>query len=448
MAAAQGLQALLALLEILRPTVTAPGFAKLPALAVGWLCTTSRHAVTEALVASGISGRVDHEGYHRFFSRGAWDPDEWGRALLRLLVRFVPDGEPLRIVLDDTLAAHKGPQVFGLGTHLDAVRSTRLHRVFCFGHVWVVLAVLVRVPFSRRTWALPLILRLYRSEKSCSQSGDAHRKKTELARTMIELVLAWTDRQIHLAADQAYCNSTVLAGLPERVVVFGAMRDDATLTELPKQTRKGPGRKRVRGEPMRSPERLAADGRTPWQDAHAQLYGELRLVQFKTCVAQWYRVCGGRLLRVVVVRELSGSIGQRIYFCTRPDLWVFQILEGYSQRWAIEVTFRDLKQLLGFADSSARKRAAVERVAPFVAYLFSFIVLWAALHPVARRLALPPRRPWYPLKRDLSCEDLLRAARRAGQAARIADLLPGPDNLRILSGRPSSSRQRSFKFAA
>ncbi len=410
MAAAQGLQALLALLEILRPTVTAPGFAKLPALAVGWLCTTSRHAVTEALVASGISGRVDHEGYHRFFSRGAWDPDEWGRALLRLLVRFVPDGEPLRIVLDDTLAAHKGPQVFGLGTHLDAVRSTRLHRVFCFGHVWVVLAVLVR--------------------------------------TMIELVLAWTDRQIHLAADQAYCNSTVLAGLPERVVVFGAMRDDATLTELPKQTRKGPGRKRVRGEPMRSPERLAADGRTPWQDAHAQLYGELRLVQFKTCVAQWYRVCGGRLLRVVVVRELSGSIGQRIYFCTRPDLWVFQILEGYSQRWAIEVTFRDLKQLLGFADSSARKRAAVERVAPFVAYLFSFIVLWAALHPVARRLALPPRRPWYPLKRDLSFEDLLRAARRAGQAARIADLLPGPDNLRILSGRPSSSRQRSFKFAA
>jgi len=204
----------------------------------------------------------------------------------------------------------------------------------------------------------------------------------------------------------------------------------------------------VRGEPMRSPERLAADGRTPWQDAHAQLYGELRPVQFKTCVAQWYRVCGGRPLRVVVVHELSGSIGQRVFFCTRPDLWVFQILEGYSLRWAIEVTFRDLKQLLGFADSSARKRQAVERVAPFVTSLFSFIVLWAPLHPAARRLALPPRRPWYPLKRDLSFQDLLRAARHAGQAARIADLLPGPDNLRNLHRRPSSSRQRSFRFAA
>lgn len=448
MAAAQGLQALLAMLDILRPTLTAPSFAKLPALVVGWLCTTGRHAVTEVLVTSGISSRVDHEGYHRFFSRGTWDPDQWGRALLGLILRLVPEGEPLRIAVDDTLAAHKGPEVFGLGAHLDAVRSTRLHRIFCFGHVWVVLAVLVRVPFSRRTWALPLILRLYRSEKSCLQSGDPHSKKTQLARAMIDLVLSWTDRQIHLAADQAYCNSTVLAGLPERVVVFGAMRDDATLTDRPKQSRRGPGRKRVRGPAMRSPDRLAADGRTPWQSAHAHLYGELRPVQFKTCVAQWYRVCGGRPLRVVVVRELSGSLRQRVFFCTRPDLWIFQILEGYSDRWAIEVTFRDLKQLLGFADSSARKREAVERVAPFVASLFSFTVLWAALHPVARKLALPPHRPWYHLKRDISFEDLLRAARRARQAARIADLLPGPGNLRNPPAAPPSSRQRSFRFAA
>jgi len=442
-----GLLKLLGILEVIRPALTAPGFGKLPTLVVGWLCTSGRHAVTEALVAAGVSGRVDHEGYHRFFSRGTWDPDQWGRALLQLILRLVPPSEPLCLVLDDTLAAHKGPKVFGLGTHLDAVRSTRLHRIFCFGHVWVVLAVLVRLPFSRRTWALPVLLRLYRSEKSCLQSGDVHKKKTELGRAMIDLILQWTDRQIHLAADQAYCNSTVLAGLPERVVVFGAMRDDATLTDLPKQ-RRGRGRKRVRGEPMRSPERLAADGRTHWQNADAHLYGELRPVQFKSCVAQWYRVCAGRPLRVVVVRERKGSLILRAFFCTRPDVLVLQILEGYSRRWAIEVTFRDLKQLLGFADSSATKRQAVERVAPFVACLFSFIVLWAAFHPIARRLAAPPSRPWYSLKRDLSFADLLRAARRAGDAARIPDLLPSLDNLYNSPLPPASPRQRSFRFAA
>jgi hypothetical protein len=54
---------------------------------------------------------------------------------------------------------------------------------------------------------------------------------------------------------------------------------------------------------------------------------------------------------------------------------VRQILEGYASRWAIEVCFRDLKQLLGFADSSARKRAAVERVAPFVGFSYTVLTL-------------------------------------------------------------------------
>jgi hypothetical protein len=43
-------------------------------------------------------------------------------------------------------ARHKGPRIFGLGTHLDAVRSTRKTKVFAFGHVGVVLAVAVPVP--------------------------------------------------------------------------------------------------------------------------------------------------------------------------------------------------------------------------------------------------------------------------------------------------------------
>ena len=51
----------------------------------------------------------------------------------------------------------------------------------------------------------------------------------------------------------------------------------------------------------------------------------------------------------------SGAIPCRVFFCTDPTLTVVQILEGYGRRWAIEVCFRELKQLLGFADSSARK---------------------------------------------------------------------------------------------
>jgi hypothetical protein len=79
------------------------------------------------------------------------------------------DAGAVRIVFDDTLAPKKGAHVFGIGSHLDAVRSTKRQKIFCFGHRWGVLAVLVSVPFSTRTWALPVLFRLYRTQKDCER---------------------------------------------------------------------------------------------------------------------------------------------------------------------------------------------------------------------------------------------------------------------------------------
>src|SRR5437763_2037417 len=161
------LRTLMDLWEVFRPALTRPGFANLIVVAAGWIQTSGPHAVTQALVATGVAGRRHHEAFHRFFSRGTWSPDELGRLLFEFLLKLLPRASAIRIVLDDTVAPKKGPHVFGIGTHLDAVRSSKKRRVFVFGHCWVVLAVLVQVPFSRRAWALPLLLRLYRNEKEC-----------------------------------------------------------------------------------------------------------------------------------------------------------------------------------------------------------------------------------------------------------------------------------------
>ena len=78
--------------------------------------------------------------FHRFFSRARWSPDELGRRVFeRIVARWVASEEPITVVLDDTLAPKKGPHVYGLGTHLDAVRSTRRTRVFTSEHVRAVL---------------------------------------------------------------------------------------------------------------------------------------------------------------------------------------------------------------------------------------------------------------------------------------------------------------------
>jgi len=443
--AIDALQSLLLVLEAARPALTAPGFVNFRVLFAGWVLTEGRHAVTEALVQTGVAGRRHHEAFHRFFSRGTWSPDELGALVFRNILAVLPPDAPLFVAVDDTLAPRKGPEVFGIGSHLDAVRSTKRQKIFCFGHCWVTLAVVMPVPFSSRTWALPVLFRLYRTVKDCERKGHPHKKKTELARELLDVVGSWAaGRSISVSMDSAYCNDTVMRGLPERFIVFGAMRPDADLTALPRTKRPhANGRPRVRGVPLPKPERLARDERVPWQRVKALLYGKVRTVEFKTYDAQWYRACGVRLLRIVVVRVSTGSLGLRVFFSTDTSATVRHILESYAQRWAIEVCFRDLKQLLGFSDSSARTEKAVARTAPFVGFTYSLLVLWAVRGAYQLPVAAPPLRPWYLHKRGLAFADILRAAQRVLVATDVLDLPSPRDNLRELPRprlRPSAAR--------
>jgi hypothetical protein len=361
----------------------------------------------------------------------------------------MPEG-PVHAALDDTLTPKKGPKVFGLGCHLDAVRSTKRFRVFTFGHVWVVLSVVIRVPFSRRHWAVPILFRIYRNQKECERHGDPYRKKTELGRELVELLAGWAGtRHVHLATDSAYCNDTLMRHLPPTITVFGAMRSDAVLTALPTAPRRPrAGRRPVRGKRLPKPAVLAKSERVPWQRCTAELYGRQRVVHYKTVDAQWYRVCGARLLRIVVVRVDDGQIDCRVFVCTNPALTVRTILETYAERWALEVTFRELKQQLGFADSSARKRAAVERTAPFVGYIYTTLVLWFAEGAWSSASTALPVRPWYRHKRGFAFADILRTAQRALAALDVLDPARSLDNLQQSAPQPPAPRRRRQPRAA
>ena len=78
---ADGMATFLSTLDALRPAFTRPGFDNLVVIFVGWVLTNGPHAVTQALVVTGIPGRRHHEAFHRFFSRGTWIPDRVGHLL-------------------------------------------------------------------------------------------------------------------------------------------------------------------------------------------------------------------------------------------------------------------------------------------------------------------------------------------------------------------------------
>lgn len=397
----------LRVVEVMRPAFDPRVFARLLVVLIGWTRTTGRHAITEALCVTGLATERDWTAFHRVFSTARWDLDEIGRALLAWILKRWGEG-PLRLVLDDTLCPHKGPHVFGLGCHLDAVTSTRKHRNFRFGHCWIVLSVVVQLPFARTPWALPILFRLYRTHDG---AGEDYRAKTALARELIERALAFVpDREIEIAADQAYSNGPVMRGLPSRVRCYGALRPDAALTAAPTQAERNKCKHRKKGKALPSPAALAANRRVPWSKTRVTLYGELRTVEYKTCVAQWYHALGPQLLRVVVVRCTSGTRPLRVFFCTDASVSVPQLLTGYSERWPTEPMFRESKQLLGMAHSSARSEAAVRRTAPMAALLYTVLALWFHECRLGEVPTVIPVRPWYRHKQRVSFGDVVRAA--------------------------------------
>jgi hypothetical protein len=431
--------------EVMRPAFDPRVFARLLVVLIGWVRTHGRHAVTEALLVTGVAHVADWCAFHRVFSTARWDLDEVGRRLLGWILARWGDG-PLRLVVDDTLAPHKGPHVFGLGCHLDAVHSTRKTKLFRFGHDWVVLSVVVRLPFAATPWALPLLFRLYRTIKDCAATDADHRTKTALARELVDRVVAWVpDRRVEIAADQAYSCRTVVRDLPTRVVWFGALRPDAALTAAPTTPR------RPKGAALPSPVDLAANARVPWSHTRVELYGRRRTIAYKTCVAQWYHTLGPRLVRVVVVRCTTGARPLRVFFCTDPTVSVPALLTRYSERWPTEPTFRESKQLLGFAESSARTEAAVRRTAPMAALLYTLLALW--FHECRRgdATAAPPpwpARPWYPQKHTVSFADVLRAAQDVFARVDLATKLPALENFARRGPTRPFPRQLPLPFVA
>ena len=425
------LTTLLLVLQTFSIVLTKPSFANLLVVVCGWLLTQGPHAVTEALVMTGVAGKRHHEAFHRLFSRARWNPDDMGRWLFHRLLPYVGN-DAIQVAIDDTLAPKKGPHVFGIASHLDAVRSTRKRKVFTFGHVWVVLAVLVRVPFSTRTWALPVLFRLYRSKKETAEADATYEKKTELASELLQVFARWVDGyRVDVALDMGYCNSTVLENWPSNFHLCGAMRSDAKLTALPgPRAQDAKGRPKLKGDALPKPCEVAEDESIPWEKGEALLYGKKAQVQFKTFCAQWYSVCGVRLLRIVVVRCFHGQLPFRVFFSTDFTLTAVRILELYAGRWAIEVFFREAKQQLGFADSIARLELAVRRVAPLVGLLYTVLVVWFLESHGSVFVATPPERPWYPHKSGLSFADILREARAALTGADILTLAGNSRNLK------------------
>ena len=194
-----------ALVEALGRAFTQPTALRFALLLFAALLTSGRHTVANLLRTLGPLVPGDPSSYRRVFSRRRWSSWRLARLLAGWVIEhLLPDG-PIFLAGDDTVEEHRGKHVYGTARHRDPVRSTHRSTAFRWGHQWVVLAVLVRFPFTRRRWALPVLVALYRSEAEDRRRGGRHKTPPELLRQLVCVLLRWfPGRQFICAADGNY----------------------------------------------------------------------------------------------------------------------------------------------------------------------------------------------------------------------------------------------------
>ena len=159
-------------------------------LVLGWVQCQGRRTITTVALASGALGRRHISVFHRFLSRASWSLDALGRVVFTLALAWVPADQPLVVLGDDTLARQGGKSIALASMHHDPLLSSARKPFSSFGHVWVVLALWVPLPFgnarhsnsSSTNWTTLVSLPSFRARAASSASfGDTGRSASGAA---------------------------------------------------------------------------------------------------------------------------------------------------------------------------------------------------------------------------------------------------------------------------
>lgn len=371
----------LPLLHELCRTFTKPTARRAVLLLFAALLTTGRHTVANLLRTVGSLARGSASGYRRVLSHARFSGLRLAGFFGRFLVRHgLPQG-PLPLVGDDTVCEHRGKKVYGKARHRDAVRSSHSYTAYRYGHKWVVLAVLVRRPWSSRLWALPLLVALYRSPEDNRQRGRRHQTPAQRMQLLLRILCRWfPDRSFVFAGDAGFGShemAAFAAARPGRLCLVSRFHAGANLYEPPPPVagKKPAHRPRKKGAKLPRPEQVVASSRLRLLQV-SWYGGGRRRVAVVSGVGHWYK--GGQGLvavRWVYVQDRTGTHRDDYLYSTDVTQTAQQIIETYTGRWNIETLFQEARAYLGLETTCGRCRQTVLRAEPCLIGLYG-VVAW------------------------------------------------------------------------
>lgn len=379
----------------------------------GVLCTGGV-TICAALRALGLVTDRAYSRFHRLLNRDRWNMLLASKTLLLMIIKAFPSSI-LTFSVDDTIERRRGRKIKAKGIFKDPVGTGSGKSVTCSGLRWIPIMILVRVPFMKRTVALPFLTILSLSERTSARIGRRHKSPQRIAEQVCHLLRRWfPEHDIVFVADAGYATTGLFRVCQKlKISLISRAKSNFRFCRMaPPRTGKK-GRPRLKGERLSPLKELRDNGDLKWNRVIVESYGgthETRLVATVDCL--WDSVERGRVeVRLVFVKTLEDNPNAPL-FCLitgAPLLSEEQIVETYAMRWSQEVTHREAREYLGVEAQRQWSDLAIERSTPLLFGIYSLTFLLG--HQLYEQDSVSlSQTSWY-RKEEPAFSDLLNAVR-------------------------------------
>jgi len=227
---------------------------------------------------------------------------------------------------------------------------------------------------------MPVMACLYEPVAPDEAEGSRHRTPIDLAKAMVSQLPRWFPGQRFVPlGDGGYAShdpACFARRHRQQLTLVSLFHADANPFDPPPARPKGGvGRPRLKGDKAPSPGDVVAKAR-PGRTTVGRYGGGDRRIACVGAAGHWYKGGGGLVdLRWVFVRDVQGTHRDQYFYSTDPAMTPGQIVTPYTARWSIEVTFREVREHLGFETTKQWCRRSVTRAGPCLLGLYSLVTL-------------------------------------------------------------------------
>jgi len=367
---------------------------------------------------------VDWSAYYRLFSKERLDVGNVFNKIFKRGVELSPKSKYVVVHMDDTVLKKTGKKIPGTSWRRDPL-GPPFQTNLIWGQRFIELSL--AIPMQKGigpSRAVPIqFSHCPSAKKPKSSSSDQEHKnyKEELKQKNLNAYgnkeirkirsymneNGMEDKRLVLCVDGSYTNGSVLKDIPDNVSFIGRTRKDGKF-HYPAVNSTGPGRNKVYGEQLPTPDEIRKSDNYKWHKINAWAAGKNHEFNIKVVEGFIWRKTGGeQKYRLIVIRPLSYRLSKKsklLYrapaylLCTDFEMSLQDTLQFYLWRWEIEVNIGEGKSQFGVGQANVRNQKSVETVPAFITTIYSLLLLANLESSKSNQALCLPRPKWYPHK--------------------------------------------------